>query len=509
MNPRHGAQQLSALSSLRPVMPALLPATLLVALVAVLLGGCLGGSRPDKPPGMALWLTRDSPELSPSAQTRLAALGLKEIYFDAADLQWNAGPHLAKLDWPTVPRRTPVTLVIRGVWQPGDRPPEQLATALSSQLSSLRIEAEHGGLVVNGFHFEVAPADAAESLGTVLSRLRSQLGAKLFVSAGLNRNALEGPGAKAVAGGVDFIVSLLYGQRSGEAEDPTAWDLMAVEENFRRLEALGKPYFTGAVTLGTARWRDRSGGIKGVTTELALGDLVGGHNLELQRGFSLEGVDRQVWEWKALGPATVGAWNLAKGESVRVVRTATPFMEEFRRRVGAWESTKRRGEVFYRLPRENEKLSLSVDNLVEVLAPDAAAPKLEVSLERLETTATRWKLRVHLENPSSESTDLAYFDSNYVEIAVQGATIGEVERGEFQRTEVLADGERGTMRAYREANMLRLYLPLVEEHHAATSGAIELKLTQRKPVVTTSASFLLADGQTLAIAPQEWQFEKP
>ncbi len=52
---------------------------------------------------------------------------------------------------------------------------------------------------------------------------------------------------------------MIYGQRPGEAEDPRAWDLEAVEESFRRLEALERPYFTGAVTLGTATWRGRGG----------------------------------------------------------------------------------------------------------------------------------------------------------------------------------------------------------------------------------------------------------
>ncbi len=483
-------------------------ASLLVVL-AVLAGGCLGGARPEKAGGSALWLTRDSGEFTASAQKRLAELGLKEIYLDAAELDWDGGMRLRRIQAPAIPRRTPTTLVVSGLWLPGDRPPEQMATALLSELSSLRIEAEQNGRLVTGFHFAVEPGENAESLGKTLGRLRTTLGNNIFLSASLGRKELEGPGAQAIADGVDYVVSLLYGQRPGEAEDATAWDLEAVEANFRRLEALGRPYFTGAVTMGTARWRGRDGKAKGFSTMLSLGELIAARNLELRPGFSLLGIDRQVWEFVARGPARAGEWSLAPGDSIRVVRTATPFMEEFRRRVGAWESPNRLGEVFYRLPRAGERLSLSVDNLIDVLAPDAAAPILKLALERVAASDRRWLVRVHLVNASSESSDLAFFDSNFVQLAVSGATIGEVATGEFQRFEVLADGEKGTMRAFREADTLRLFLPLVEEYREATSGTIELELTQRLPVLTISATFLLADGRTLAVAPQDWQFENP
>ena len=65
------------------------------------------------------------------------------------------------------------------------------------------------------------------------------------------------------------------------------------------------------------------------------------------------------------------------------------------------------------------------------------------------------------------------------------------------------------MRAYREANTVRFFLPLLEEHQEAATGTIELKLAQRTPAITVSASFLLADGKALKVEPREWQFETP
>lgn len=421
--------------------------------------GCFGGARPQKQPGAALWLTRESGELTAEAQTRLADLGLKEIYLDAAEIEWRGNPHLRRIEAPTIPPRTPTTLVIYGGWSPGDRPPDGLATALLNELSGLRVNAEQRGLKVVGYHFEVDAGNHATSFGKSLGRLRTLLGSQYFVSAGLRRQALEGPDAQAIAAGVDYVVSRIYGQRPGEAEDPTAWDLEEVEKSFRRLEGLGCPYFTGAVTLGTASWRARGGETRAFTTELSLGELIHRRNLELKPGFSLEGIDRQVWEFVATGPARVRAWDLAAGESVRIVRTATPLLEEFRRRVGAWESSRRLGDVLYRLRRDDERLSLSVDNLADVLDPDATEPLLDLRLEKESATASQWRVRLHLANKGTESTDLAFFDSNYVQLEVNGATIGEVSPGEFHRFELLADGEQGTMRAFREANMVRLFCP--------------------------------------------------
>lgn len=481
----------------------------LLAGLAVLFSGCFGGSRPSKAPGSAIWLTPDSAALEAAAGSRLAALGLREVFVDAARIEWQGNPHLRSVAWPDVPRGTATTLVVAGRWTPGDRPPDGLATVLVSELSTLRVAAEQRGAKVVGYHFEVDPGSAIESYTQSLDRLRTLLGSGFFVSAGIDRRSLEDPGARSIAEAVDFVVCRIYGQEPEEAEDPTAWDLEAVESSFRKLEALGRPYLTGAVTLGGATWRGRSGEAKAVTTGLKLGDLVWNRSLELRPGFSLQGIDRQVWEFGARAAVRIGEWELAPRESIRVVRTATPYLEEFRRRLGAWESPHRLGDLYFRLRRDNEGLSLSVDNLADVLAPEPAAPALELSVERYAQSSTRWRLRLHLANRSSEGTDLAFFDSNYVLLQVRGATIGEVDPGAFQRVELFAGGEKGTMRALRETDTVRLYLPLLEERQEVATGEIELRLAQKNPAITTSATFLSPDGHEIVVAPQEWSFEAP
>ncbi len=475
------------------------------ALLAVL-AGCLGAERPVKPPGSALWLAEESGELAPGTQIRLGELGVREIFLQAAELGWVGEPRLTRRSWPQVPRRTATTLVVEGDWRPGDRRAEQVAERLAVAIKSLRIEAEQAGMLPVGVHLRIAPRDQGEHFAQTLGKLRRALGSQLFLSAEIDRAWLGTPLAASVAAEVDFVVGFLYGQRPGEAEDPKAWDLAAVEANHRRLAELERPYLIGAVVLGTATWRTREGAARGTSTELSLGQLLAARGLELQTGFSLQGIDRQVWEFAAKAPSQVAEWRLAAGDRIRVVRTATAYVEEFRRRLGAWESSHRLGEIYYRLPRPSERLSLSAENLIDVLSPSAAQPALELALDVLERGDRRWKVRLTLRNPSSENTEVAFLESNFVELRATGAILGEVDPGQFQRVEVLFGEEKNTMRAMRQADRVRLYLPLLEGGQEAASGPIELRLSGRSaPELTTRAAFLLPDGRRLELAPQSWE----
>jgi hypothetical protein len=205
----------------------------------------------------------------------------------------------------------------------------------------------------------------------------------------------------------------------------------------------------------------------------------------------------------------VGDLKLKRGDAVRIVRTATPLVEEFRRRVGAWETPLRLGELYYRVPNDEERLSLSALNLATVLGPGSAEPELALAVERPLASRDRWLLTARLENRNSEESDLAFFDSNFLEIAVQGAVIVDAEPGEFRRVDLFHDGERGTMRALRAANQARFYLPLLEGKKVARTGEIELRFQTGTPTVRVSASFLLPDGHLLNTEPLDWNFASP
>ncbi len=477
--------------------------------VALVLSGCFGGEAPRKPAGSALWIDSQSGELDAGTQNRLAAQGLREIFLEVAELSWDGGPHLGHRTWARVPRRTPTTLVVAGEWRPGDRSAEKTAEALVPLLRNLRLEAEQEGLLPVGVHFRIAPGEHGEHYARTLRALRSAFAGQLFVSSQIERRLLGAPEAKKIAGACDFVVSFLYGQRPGEAEDPSAWDLAAVERNFQLLDGLGHPYLVGAVTLGSATLRGKDGKGRATTTELSLGDLIRARGLELQPGFSLEGIDRQVWEFSTRSGATVGGWKLAPGERVRVVRTATAYVEELRRRIGAWESPRRLGEIFYRLPRPEERLSLSAGNLEDIFSPSAAEPSLEIALEVLARSERRWTLRLRLKNQSSENTEISFLDNNFAELSVADATIGEVDPGDFQRFELYFGEETHTMRSLRTPDRVRFYLPLLEGGQEVATGAINLRPTSAAtPKVATRALFLLPDGRPLELGAQGWELDQ-
>jgi hypothetical protein len=474
-----------------------------------LLAGCFGRGAEPKRAGSALWLTADSAELTRAEQAELALAGLTEVYLDGGEIEWNGLPVLRRLALGKVPSRTPATLVVSGAWLPGEREPLEVAGALESELQALRIEAEQAGLLVVGFHFDISPGERAEHFAKTLAALRRKLRGKAYLSVGLARRDLAGEAAKKIAASCDFVSSFVYGQMPGEPEDPEAWDLQEVEKTFHRLEALGKPYLTGVITVGAATLLQGGKTAATVTTRMSLGELVANRRLELRPGFSLQGVDRQLFEFVAVEPTTAGGLALARGDAVRVVRTATPLVEELRRQTGAWESPLRLGDLYYRLPGAEERLSLTARNFATVLGPGSSEPQLALALERKTAAPKRWLLTARLENRSSEASDLAYFDSNYLEVAVQGAVIIDADPGDFRRVDLFHDGERGTMQALRAANQARFYLPLLEGHQSARTGEIELRFEEGEPSALISASFLLPDGHVLATQPIAWSFPDP
>jgi hypothetical protein len=151
-------------------------------------------------------------------------------------------------------------------------------------------------------------------------------------------------------------------------------------------------------------------------------------------------------------------------------------------------------------------MSLSVANLADALAPEASLPELEILVERPSARRDEWQVVLTLVSGNDESTDLAFFDSNYIDLSIGHARIAEVEPGDFARFELSAGGERATMRALREADMLRLFAPIVEGRQRLSTGPITLRLTGKEATVRTAGSFLLTDGRTAVLEAREWSF---
>ncbi len=120
----------------------------------------------------------------------------------------------------------------------------------------------------------------------------------------------------------------------------------------------------------------------------------------------------------------------------------------------------------------------------------------------------RLRVRVLLFNETGQGTDLATLDANYVELRMPGASIVSVERGDFARWEQLWHGsERGTLRALRNADTLRLYVPMVGGGERLASGIVEVRWPAGKePHVGVTGRFLFPGGRIWNPPLQDWTF---
>ena len=150
---------------------------------------------------------------------------------------------------------------------------------------------------------------------------------------------------------------------------------------------------------------------------------------------------------------------------------------------------------------------MTAANLADALAPDPSRPALDLLVERSAADRQTWTVQLSLVNANDEGTDLGFFDSNYVDLFVSGASVVDVEPGSFARFEQYFQGRKDVMQALRGADQVRFYTPVVEGRERLTSGPILLKLAEKEAVVRTGGKFLLSAGEYLELESREWSFE--
>lgn len=483
-----------------------LPAAGLALLLASVLACGGDWRRPVKAPGSALWLAAGSEPLTAAAISRLRELGAGELFVEAARVTGESG-EVTRLSLPELPPSTPATLVIGGVWPAAIAEPEAFAERLAAAAAQLRFDAEAHGLIPVGIHLDPPRVGDLERYATTVDHLRGRLDRTLFLSTSVRRGWLGDEKLEEVVAAADFTVAFLYGQLPREREDPAAWDFVQLERGLQRLQAIGGRYMLGVITLGTATLRGKDGGaVKDRTTRMTLSELLWNRALELRPGFTLEGINRQVYTVVAERATELdNGWSLGRGDEVRVVRSATSDIEELQRLRGAWPLPGLLGQVFYRAPRPGEDLSLHVDSLIAGLDPAPAAPRLELAASLQRGTGRGWLFRVSLANRNSEVTELSLIDRNWVEVAADRGAIGRVEVGDFYRFVLFRrEGDGSLEQTFRRADVVRLYLPLLEGEQTLTSGDIEI-VSSREPELTLRGGVILTDGRTLELEPMVWR----
>jgi hypothetical protein len=492
--------------------PTLLARWLLVLAVAALAAaGCGGGvERPAPLSGPAVWAGQaELAALDLESLDRLRAGGVRQLFAEGASIRVSGGA--TRVELPSglaVPRRFPVTLVVAGDWPPADiADPEAAAAGLATALGAATLAAERARLVPVGVHLAVAqPAgeQRCEALAAALWALRRRLDPGMALSVEIDRRRLGEEATAEIAAAVDGVVVFLYGQRPGEPEDPAAWRLDEVEAALGRLEALGRPYRVGAVTLGEAAVVGRGGERRGATTRVTLERLAGDPALTLSRDLVLEPLDRRVQVFEAVRATRLGDHPVASGERVRTVRLAPRDLAELASRLDAAELEHYLGPLFYRLPAAGEGLSMSAAGLAAAAGGDRPAPEIALEVETIESSPTRLVIRVTATNRGDEPTGIARIDHNYVEVAVTGGEVASAAAGGFERYNLLHRGrEATTMAALTAADSVRLFVPALDRGQSVTSGRIVLHASGAVPAgVTVAGRFLTPGGDVVEIEPR-------
>lgn len=475
--------------------------------VIVLLTAACGGSGPgrlDKPATSSLWVDHRSAPLDADALGMLGGLGVGEFVVPVGRLDEDASDGLARLPLPTLPGSPAVTLAVLG-----DGPPRGDAKAVAGVLQQLRFEIENKGWVPRGVHLDLLGVSTFEGYAAFLKTLRTELGGDLFLSISLERSALEGGSERvaerlgAVLEQVDYVVAFLYGQRPIEAEELSAWDLNSVEERLKTLDTLQVPYQLGAVGIGTAFYESGET-VLGQSSAFDLRSFLWNRNLKLRLGYSLEGGMRRLYLLDVEKPTQVGDWQLAAGDSVRIIRAGTTDLSNLVGMASSRLAERYLGVSIYRLPTVDERMSLTLENLRGALGPEPPTPDLEVRANVQRRKGSGRLFRFEIINRNGEITELSMVENNFLEIhATEGDVFGDVEVGDFYRYDLYRERQGKRRRMYRDANILRLHIPVLDGEARVSTGDVEIKM--RNPQFEIYGQFLLPDGRTLKIGPYVWR----
>jgi hypothetical protein len=488
----------------RPAATALL---VLAGLGTLAAAGCGGReeARRERPAGSAVWVDPRAAALEPAGRRVLAEAGIDEVFLEAASLGWD-GPDPVLEEVPgafegAAPPGTPVTLAVReGAPAPEDLDPERAGRRLAQDFRGLRLRAEAAGLLPVGYHLELGAGAPPELVGS----LRGAAGPDLHVSAGLPRAALGDEAGLAwsreLARASDFVVAFLYGRLPDAPDDPAAWDPERLAADLAALESLEHDYLVGLVVVGGLHRLSPAGEAREATTRAELKALAREPALRLSIADPFAGVGRVVHTFQAQRAVRAAAWDLAPGESVRVIRTAPSLVQGLLERLRSADAPHRLGQLYYRVAAPEEALSLGP---AELAAATGTSPPVPVLVPRVvvESQANGSAiLRVALNNRSGQSTDLATTDGNFLQVRAEEGYFERVEPGEFSRYSLWRDGrEVRSGPGWREPDEVRLYTPMVRGGERIGGAVLELRSRGPRPRVSVGGRFFLPDGRELEL----------
>ncbi|HEX6200222.1 MAG TPA: hypothetical protein VF150_08165, partial [Thermoanaerobaculia bacterium] len=487
--------------------PAAAALVVLAGLGALAAAGCGGRqeARRERAAGSAVWVDPRAAALDPAGRRVLAEAGIDEVFLEAASLGWDgAEPAVEEVPGAfdgAAPAGTPVTLAVRqGAPAPEELDPEPAGRRLAEAFRGLRLRAEAAGLLPVGYHLELGAGAPPELVGS----LRAAAGPELHVSAGLPRAALRDAAGLAwsreVARASDFVVAVLYGRPPDAPDDPAAWDPERVVADLAALESLERDYLVGLMVVGGLHRLSPAGETREATTRAELKALAREPALRLSIADPFAGVGRVVHTFQAQRAVRAAVWDLAPGESVRVIRTAPSLVQGLLERLRTADAPHRLGQLYYRVAAPEEALSLGPAELAAATGTSPPVPEIVPRLVVESVSSGSVLFEVELHNRSGQSTDLATTDGNFLQVRAEEGFFARVEPGEFFRYSLWRDGrEARPGLGWREPDEVRLYTPMVRGGERIGGAVLELRSRGPRPRVAVGGRFFLPDGRELEL----------
>lgn len=478
----------------------------LLLLAGLLLAGCLGISgRQKKEPTSGLWIEpTELPLLDDALLGQLAQADVRELFIPLAELDLDAdGGPLKRRALPELATSLRLNVVIDGKLALAGRDAGAMAEQVGGAVQQLLFDVEARGIDPVGVHFDLRELDAIEEGARFFRKLRGALDGK-YLSLSLRRSWMDQEQIGELTGAADYVVPFLYGQRSWERDSEEAWDFEVVEQRLAQLEDAGVPYMLGIIGIGTATQKAGDGSVKAFTSKQALAPFLWNRDLKLQRGFSLVATNRRVYTLVADRSTRVGDWAIAPKDEIRLVRPMTTDLDQLLELLAAGDYRHLLGQLYYRLPAPEERMSLTVENIVNAREAGAQTPAFDFEVQVARQTGRGHIFRFVVANLNGETTELSLLDNNFLQITADENAFGSIDIGDFYRYDLIRlkpDGE--IERMYRNANVLRLQMPIVEGRQRIVSGDIEIR--RRNPTLTLNARFMLPDGRTLELGPYTWR----
>jgi len=485
--------------------PAAAPIGLLL-LAGLLLAGCSGlGGRQTKEATSGLWIEPSELPLADAAMLdTLAAAGIREVFVPVAELDLGAdGGPLKRRPLPELAPSLRLNVVVEGELELAGREAAAAAASVGGALRQLLFDVEARGIVPVGVHFDLREIDAIAAAGKFFRELRGALG-ETFLSLSLRRSWMDSPEIRELTRGVDYAVPFLYGQRAWEQDSDAAWDFEVLKGRLAQLEDDGVPYMLGIIGVGTATHKGRDGAVKAYTSRQALAPFLWNRDLKLQSGFTLEATYRRAYTLVAERPTRVGDWKIAPRDEIRLVRPMTTDLEQLLALLARGDYRHLIGQLYYRLPAPEERMSLTVENVLNALDAGPQAPDLRFEVQVTRRTRRGHVFRFVVANQNGETTELSLLDNNYLQITADEDAFGAVDVGDFYQYDLLRLKPGGEVeRRYRNANVVRLRMPILEGRQRIVSGDVEIH--RRNPTLTLNARFMLPDGRTVELGPYTWK----